>query len=82
MTDSTLTPDDVKKILAKNGITSLDDLADAIAASQKTNPLDPDINPLADSWVIKVWKLDKEIDQIPDDVGGDILKNKVQGAFK
>lgn len=69
--------DQVKAILARNGVNDLDQLADLIASSSLDNPGAPDINPVAASWVIKVWKLDAAaaVGELPDDLGGDILRD-------
>ena len=81
MADQNLTPDEVKEILRKNGVESLDQLANLIAAGQAGKPFQPDISPVAASWVIKVWKLDAgAADLMPDHLGGDIIKNKLGGA--
>lgn len=83
MGDPKLTADEVKEILSKNGINDIDELANMIAESESGNILQKDISPVAASWVIKVWKLsDKQIqdlkeDMMPDDIGGDIIKNKI-----
>ncbi|WP_299768978.1 hypothetical protein [uncultured Pseudoteredinibacter sp.] len=44
----------VKAVLAKNGIRDIDQLADLIASSSIDNPLGDNINPVAASWVVKV----------------------------
>ncbi len=81
MPDQNLTPDEVKEILKKNGVESIDQLASLIASSQAGKPFQPDISPVAASWVIKVWKLDKTApDLMPDHLGGDIIKQKLGGG--
>jgi len=55
--------DEIKKMLAENGITSIDDLVDAIkqvAATDKQSGGVGRITPMA-SWVIKIWRLDSAI---------------------
>jgi len=78
MADPVLTADQVKEIMKKNGVESLDQLANLIAAQSAANPGAGNLDPLGKSWVIKVWGLDKEIDDLPDHLGGDILK-KLKG---
>jgi hypothetical protein len=76
--ENELTPDEVKDILKKNGIESIDQLANLISASQAGKPFLPDISPVASSWIIKVWKLDvAAADVMPDHMGGQILKQKL-----
>tara|TARA_R110000764_G_scaffold199956_2_gene285287 strand:- start:1561 stop:1818 length:258 start_codon:yes stop_codon:yes gene_type:complete len=76
-----LNKDQVKAVLAKNGIQDLDQLADLIASSSVDNPLGDNINPVAASWVIKVWKLDATaaVSELPDGLGGDILRGNAGG---
>ncbi|MDP5206994.1 hypothetical protein ORI99_08105, partial [Alishewanella sp. SMS9] len=76
-----LNKEQVKAILAKNGIQDLDQLANLIASSSVDNPLDDNINPVASSWVIKVFKLsaDAAIGELPDNLGGDILRGNAGG---
>lgn len=81
MANPSLTPEDVKEILRRNGIESIDQLANIIASNQAGKPFSPDINPLSSSWIIKIWKLDKGApDIMPDDLGGDIIKKRFGGG--
>jgi hypothetical protein len=74
MADPVLTAAQVKEILKKNGVESLDQLASLIAAQSAANPGAGNLDPLGKSWVIKVWELDRTIDDLPDHLGGDILR--------
>lgn len=81
-----LNKDQVKEILAKNGIKDIDQLASLIASNSSGNPLSDSINPIAgkdkdgDSWVIKVWKLMPKSDmkELPTALGGDIIKRSMK----
>lgn len=86
MPEEKVTKEQILEVLKKNGIQSIDDLADQLAnddtsAQGEIAKID-NIGELASSWVIKVWKLDsatKDLEQIknlPDKFGGDILKSK------
>ncbi|MBK7812099.1 MAG: hypothetical protein IPI50_12875 [Saprospiraceae bacterium] len=85
MPDEKVTKEQILEVLKKNGIHSIDDLADQLAngetsANGEIAKFD-NIGELASSWVIKVWKLDsapkdfEQIKNLPDKFGGDILKS-------
>ncbi|WP_109299866.1 hypothetical protein [Aquimarina sp. AU474] len=76
-----VTSDQIKNVLASHGIENLDDLA-SLLAEQENSPAGsiakPNLGELDKSWVIKVWKLDKsleelDIKELPSNLGGNIL---------
>jgi hypothetical protein len=75
-----LSPSEVKEILAKNGIDSLDSLAEKISAGSSKDILNPEIAKKGDSWIIKVWKLSEVEFDMPEQLGGDIIQNKLAGG--
>lgn len=72
----TLTKDQVKEILSKNGINDLDQLASLVASNALDDPLSDSINAVGSSWVIKVFRLSAvdRFSQLPDELGGSFLR--------
>ena len=72
---TSLTHEDIREILRRNGISDLNDLINSIAASNAEMPGEPDISPYAGSYVVKVWALDAAAPgEMPDSLGGDIIR--------
>lgn len=81
MLQEKVTPEQIQKVLKTNGIQSLEDLSELLAEGQNSRPgTISKLDQLGKSWIIKVWELDKrledlEITNLPENLGGSILKN-------
>jgi len=75
-----LTATDVKAILKKNGIESIDQLAQQVADNSDENGHVVDIHDKTakgGSWIIKVWEIKPTPNLLPDSHGGDIIKQRL-----
>lgn len=75
-----VTPEQIKEALKANDINSIEDLAKLLADDQNSIPGSiSKIDELGKSWVIKVWKLDRRLEdldvrELPSNLGGNLLE--------